>query len=311
MPRLAIDLSAGKPAVLTPVARVIVVSLAMAILPSCVVDRTGQSATEAYQREMAIQATRVQAVQSSLKDTARRLEQIEEVTRARGQDEIMRMESIDQVRAEVARLRGDLEVIQHEVGLDVEFSGKFQEDADYRLAYLETRAAALEEALGLQPPEPPDRRSADELATAMAQEQVAGSQDAQEAGGDDLSGVHTPDELFKLAEGHIAEQRNGAARAVLERFLNQFPDDAKVPEARYRIGQTWYNDGDYQTAILSFQEVLDRHGSSDWAPWAMLRQGQCFESMGQKDNAQLFYDDVVRLFPRTKAAKEAKALRSR
>ena len=43
----------------------------------------------------------------------------------------------------------------------------------------------------------------------------------------------------------------------------------------------------------------------------MLRQGECFEGLGQRDNASLFYDDVIRLFPRSKAAREAKALKSR
>ena len=46
--------------------------------------------------------------------------------------------------------------------------------------------------------------------------------------------------------------------------------------------------------------------SSTWAPWSMLRQGECFESMGKKDEAKLFWQDVVRKYPKSKAAKEAK-----
>jgi TolA-binding protein len=59
--------------------------------------------------------------------------------------------------------------------------------------------------------------------------------------------------------------------------------------------------------VLRFQEVIDKHKSSPWAAYAMLRQGECFEAQGQKDNARLFYEDVVRLYPKSKAAKEAKA----
>ena len=39
---------------------------------------------------------------------------------------------------------------------------------------------------------------------------------------------------------------------------------------------------------------------------AMLRQGECFEAQDQPENARLFYEDVVRLWPKSKAAKEAR-----
>lgn len=282
-------------------------------LAACILDRTGQSATETYKREMAIQATRVQSMDSSLKDAQRRIEQVEEVTRARGQEEIMRMETVDQLRSAVAEIRGDLEVLQHDIGVDTEFAGKFQEDADFRLTYLEARAAAIEKNLGLQAPPPPDRRSASVIAPTSTGDGTGATTTTTQApadGGEVEIKASTPEEMFKLAEGHLAENRPKVARAVLERFLAQYPSDSRIPEVRYRLAQTWYTEGEYQKAILGYQEVLDKHGSSAWASWAMLRQGQCFESLGQKDNAQLFYDDVIRLYPKSKAAKEARTLKS-
>ena len=38
----------------------------------------------------------------------------------------------------------------------------------------------------------------------------------------------------------------------------------------------------------------------------MLRQGECFDAVSQPANAKLFYEDVIKLYPKTKAAKEAK-----
>lgn len=296
--------------------------LFLLVVMSCVLDRTGQSATEAYKRQMALQGTRTEALQESVREAMRRVDQLEEVTRARGQEEIYRMENLDQLRNEVASLRGDLEVLQHEIGLDVEFSGRFQEDADYRLTWLEKRTTALEDSLGLETPEPPERKDADTIAAAMdptddTGDPVADSQGTSGEGGtaepDDSSEAapRTPEEMFALAESHIEADRPRAARAVLQRLVDEHPDHEKVSEARYRVGQTWFIEGRYQQAILAFQEVLDKHGSSGWAPWSMLRQGQCFEALGQSENAQIFYDDVVRLYPKSKAAKEARSLRRR
>lgn len=285
------------------------------LLAGCVLDRTGQSATEAYKREMALHATRITAIEASLKESETRVRQLEEVTRARGQEEIMRMETVDQVRNELARIRGELEVFQHNRGVETEFQGKFQEDVDFRMSYLEARAAALEKALGVQAPAPPEKRAASVIAAAGGtSDSSTTTVSGNPTPGTDTNAASepvatTPDEVFTLAQTHLAESRNKAARAVFERFIAQFPKDERVPEARYRAAQTLYNEGDYQKAILGFQEVLDKHGTSPWASWAMLRQGQCFESLGQKQNALVFYDDVIRLYPKSKAAKEAKTLK--
>lgn len=62
----------------------------------------------------------------------------------------------------------------------------------------------------------------------------------------------------------------------------------------------------YKQAILRFQSVIDQFKSSSWAPWAMLRQGECFEEQGQGDNAKVFFSEVVRLYPSSRAAATAK-----
>jgi len=40
----------------------------------------------------------------------------------------------------------------------------------------------------------------------------------------------------------------------------------------------------------------------------MLAQGDAFKEWGQSDNARLFYEEVVRVYPKSEAAKEAKKL---
>jgi TolA-binding protein len=124
----------------------------------------------------------------------------------------------------------------------------------------------------------------------------------------------TPEERLALAREHLQAGRTAPARAILLQLIEsagETGDKAQLAELRYLVGDSLYKEGQYQPAILAFQEVVDRHNDSDRAAWAMLRQGQCFEALGQRDNAGLFYDDVIRLFPRSKAAKEAKNLKSR
>ncbi|NOY25646.1 MAG: tetratricopeptide repeat protein [Oligoflexia bacterium] len=278
----------------------------------CVLDRTGQSASETWHREALLQRTRTDNLENQFTEIEARVDQLEELTRARGQDEIMRMETLDQVRTEVANIRGDVEVLNHDIGRKVIQGAAQAEDAAYRLQWLEDRTAQLESSLGLEPTPPPvivaDEADADTGDTADSAD--GGTQDTSPGDQDrpltTATAVTDPDEMLALAKEHLAAGRNQAAEAVLNRLVKLHPDDANLAEVRYRLAEASFNAGEYQAAVLRFQEVIDRYKKSAWAPWAMLRQGECFDKQGQPDNAKLFYEDVVRLWPKSKAAKDAR-----
>lgn len=282
--------------------------LTATLLGGCVMDRTGQSASEQYKRELTKQGTRVANLEGQFDRMDDRVSQQEELTMARGQEEIMRMESLDQVRQEVARMRGDFEVLSHDYDQRSADSVARDEDYSFRVQWLETRADQLEKSLGVKTPPapkpvalttaPPTLTLNPDGTTSAPPEVVDNSVPAD---------VTEPAALLKLAEDHLAAGREKAAEAVLNRFIELHPKDERAPEAYYRRAEAAFNSGDFPSAVLRFQMVIDNYKASTWAPWAMLRQGECFESQGQNDNAKLFYEDVVRLWPKSKAAKEAKA----
>lgn len=287
--------------------------LALALLPACVLDRSGQSASEQYRRELALQGSRVGNLEGQFDKVDARVAQLEELSRARGQEEIQRMETLDEVRGEVGRIRGDLEVLRHEYQQTSTDSYSRGEDSTFRLTWLEMRAEAVEKSLGVKPPPPPTREATSGTPAAAGTAGAAGTATtpatpakATDPASDTGQNVTDPDAMLKLAEEHLAEGREKAAIAVLDRFIKQFPDNKRVPEAHYRRAEAEFNAKNYPAAVLRFQEVIDKYRSSPWSSWAMLRQGECFEAQGQKDNARLFYEDVVRLWPKSKAAKEAK-----
>lgn len=271
------------------------------LLLSCVLDRTGQSASETMRREIALQGVRLSNVEASLQDAERRVAQLEELQRDRGQQEIQKMETVDELRSELGRLRGDVETVLHDTTSSGQSVSKMLEDAEFRVTWLEARAAQLEKTLGVKPPPPPER----------APEEGAGSGSGSGSGTGAAiasadAGVTDPDAMMKLAEDHLAAGREQAAAAVLQRFIKDNPQSPRLAEAKYRYAEAAFNAKDYKAAVLRFQDVIDAHKTSVWASWAMLRQGECFEVQGQAANAKLFYEDVIRLWPKSSAAKEAK-----
>lgn len=284
------------------------------LLPACVLDRTGQSATEQYKRQMKLTTARIDNLEQQVDKIDGKLGQIDEITQVRGQQDVMQMETLEQVRGEVSRLRGAYEELKFATDRTTAEEQKVLEDAAFRIEWLDSRAAQLEKNLGLKAPPPPamgakpaEGSGASGTGTgggaATVTEKPAGGNPAPAEGATE---VKDPVELMKLATDHLKAGRNAAAESVLNRLLELHPNHEKAVEARYRLGEVAYNEKSYPQAVLRFQLVIDKHKKSKWAPWAMLRQGEAFDAQGQKDNAKLFYEEVERLWPDSPAAKDAR-----
>lgn len=276
----------------------------------CVLDRTGQSASYAYERELAVQKSRAEELERVNDELERRLSQLEEVTRYRGQQEAAKMENLDQVRVEVQRLRGEVELARHDRETGGQEAEAFRQDAEFRTTYLEARVAELEKALGLTPPPPPESgtKGAAVVEGGASGPTVSGEGEVKLPEGEpqEVGSASGPDELLALAEENLRDGKPKVARAVLERFIRENPDHERLLEAKYRLAESYFNEGEYQQAVLRFEDVVQGGGTSPWVAWSMVRQGECFKAMGKDAEAQIFWEDVVARFPRSKAAKEAK-----
>lgn len=279
---------------------------------ACVLDRTGQSGTDAIRRELILHDQQISTLETDATDATRRLVQVEEVTRTLGQDQLDRLETLESIRQEVASLRGDVDVLVHETDVRNEAADGFQVDTDARLRVLEARVQNLERTLGVKPPD----TSAITAGTGTAgTASTAGTTGTATASTNPTASTteattsaapSTPDEFFALIETNLQDGNNTAARSVAQRFLQDNPTHNRAPEAQYRIAESFQNEKKYKEAAASYQVVVDKYKDSSWAPWAMLRQGECFDSLGRRDAAELFWNDLIRLYPKSKAAKEAK-----
>jgi len=272
--------------------------------PGCVLDRTGQSVTSAAQREMVIQASRVAEAQRLTGDLERRVLEMEEVLRYRGQQQAEKLENLDQVTAEIRRMRGDLELIQHTSSQESAAESTFKDDASFRLQYSENRIQALEKALGLSAPPMP-------VVPQKGEGAVDGAVQEKNVVPDDKAVEQESGDLFELGQNHQKQGRHQAARAVYARFIAETEEDDRLGEARFRYAETWYSEGLYQQAILKLEDVVKDTPDSNWAAWAMVRQGECFQKMDRMEEAELFWEDVLSRHPDTAAALQARTLLNR
>ena len=76
------------------------------LMLACILDRTGQSATQRMQRELMDHRTRIQNIERQFIQVEARVNQLEELTHSRGKKELMQLENLDELQSEVVRLRG-------------------------------------------------------------------------------------------------------------------------------------------------------------------------------------------------------------
>lgn len=223
-----------------------------------------------------------------------RIASLETTLREQGLERAAGRQTAEAVAADVARVRGTIEELQFEVqGLRRDLDA-FRVDAEERALHAEARLAQLERVLALTPP--PRQRVDGSATPAEAPPETPAPTPAAPA---------TFDERLADAEGRMKDGKQAAARALLEALLATDPAHARASEVQYRLAETWFNEGRWREAARAFQVVTDRHAKSSWAPWAMLRIGECFEAQGRPGDARTFFDAVVATYPRTEAAKEA------
>lgn len=87
------------------------------------------------------------------------------------------------------------------------------------------------------------------------------------------------------------------AREGFEEILKRFPKSERAGNAQFWLGEIYYKENWFEKAILEYQKVIDGYPKGNKVASALLKQGFAFEKLGQKANARLILEDLVRRFP--------------
>jgi tol-pal system protein YbgF len=153
-----------------------------------------------------------------------------------------------------------------------------------RVKEIEKRLAAVEERIG--------------KLSAAGPAAVSSPESAQE--------WKSPEEMYEYAVGQVKGGNPKKGRETLSAFAARHPDHKLVPNALYWKGEAFYAEKDYENAILSFQDVVDKYPGGDKASDAMYKQGLSFLSLKDTRNARVLLELVQTKYPKSKAAELAK-----
>jgi tol-pal system protein YbgF len=176
------------------------------------------------------------------------------------------------LRDEMARMRGQLEVLANQA----EAADKRQKDL---YLDIDTRLRKLEQA-GEQTAKPAAAAEADVSPAENKAYQAALDQ-------------------FKLGNYKLAV-------SAMEGFQVTYPSSALAPNAQYWIGMAYSGQRDYKSAIAAQRKLLTNWPDSPKAPDALLGVASAQETMGDRRSAQRTLEELISKYPSSSSAASAK-----
>lgn len=248
----------------------VLLSLALLPLPAAagLFDDTEARRQIAELREQTKQATELQAQAKA------RLETLESALRM----QLELANQIEALRGELARLRGQVEVLQHEAGTGQKRQRDYYVDLDTRLRALESATEKLARAPAIAPPPSEAPKSDPAVITREYEAALA---------------------LFKDA-------KYKEAQTAFAGFVERHPDDPLAPSAQYWLGNSHYALRDCKKALSAQEVVVEKWPDSNKTPDALLVIGTCQKDLGNAKASRKTFEALLAKYPATEAASKAK-----
>ena len=93
--------------------------------------------------------------------------------------------------------------------------------------------------------------------------------------------------------------------ASFRAFAAQHPRDARVPDARFWLADSYFAQQRYAEAIPEYEAVIGQYPASRRVPTAMLKQAQARLALGDRAGCQSLRDLIGR-FPQAREAAQAR-----
>ena len=231
---------------------------------------------------------------------------------------------LDQLQAEVQKLRGDVEVQGRELEVMKQRQRDLYLDIDRRLRRVEVGSAAAPAApetatpplVGLPPtaapaaPASPTASLPPPVATAPTPPAAPVAPAAAPAPAAPALPVPAVDPAreqlaYQAAFDLLKEGRYPESIAAFEQFLVGYPAGAYSDNAQYWLGEARYVTRDFQTAVRDFNTVLQTYPASPKVPDAMLKLGYAQYELQDWAAARQVLTELRQKYPNSTAARLA------
>jgi tol-pal system protein YbgF len=174
----------------------------------------------------------------------------------------------ERLNQEIARLRGQVEMLTNELANEQRRQKDFYNDLDARLRRME-----------------PQRLSVD---------------------GKDVEVTANEQKTYDAALAYFKAGDYKNASSAFSNFLRLYPQSGYAASAYYWLGNTYYALRDYKNAIATQQTVVKNYPGTPKAPDALLNIASCYTELRDRAAAKKTLESLVEQYPDAPATQTAK-----
>lgn len=256
-------------------------------------------------RQIANERARVDGLSAQIGSQTQQLETVnarlgkieEALSRNQNQAVLDLFREIEAVKSELAKLRGQMEVMNNGLEQTHKRQQDFYVDLDTRLRRLEAASGAPPPVGAGPTPGAGPSGSADALASAKP------GAIAPPTG---AAAANAETRAYEAAQNLRRIGNYQGAVIAFQNFLKQYPKSTLAASAQYWIGDSYFNMRDYRLAIASQRLLLVTYPDSSKVPDALLNIASAQAEMGETAAARKTMDELVAKHPATEAAEKAR-----
>ena len=249
-----------------------------------------------------IRSMRAQIEQQN-RDNDVRLQKIEESIRNLGI--IQLLNQIEQLNAEIAKLRGQVEVMSN---LDEQLTKRqrdFYLDIDTRLRKVEGVPPDTTTGSSSSSIAPPNALPSGPLNAVPGASSVASPSPTSPA---QIAAMRAKeDAVYDVGSNAFKRGDYVAATRAFRTYIKDYPTGQLVSNAHYWMGISYFNLKDYASARNTQDTLLKQYPDSSKAPDALLAVASIYTEIGDNGSARNALEDVIARYPASEAANKARA----
>ncbi|MET0441065.1 MAG: tol-pal system protein YbgF [Casimicrobiaceae bacterium] len=268
---------------------------------------------EEARKRIADTNARLAQVQKQLDD---RIAALEGQLRSQGLVDLFN--SVEQIKSEIARLRGQVEVLTHELEQAQKRQRDLYVDLDSRVRKLESAGSAA------APPADPNTAAGGTILPSApgggapgapvtpppaAAPPVASGTGAMPPGVPPPARPADPAAEQRAYDAALDQFKRGdypGSIASFSNFVRAYPQSALAPSAQYWVGNAYYARKDYRASIAAQRTLISVYPSSNKVPDALLNIASAQSDLNDNAAARRTLEELMSKYPQTEAALKAR-----
>ncbi len=216
-------------------------------------------------------------------------------TQGAGQANVELLNRLTQLQSEMKALRDQVETLQNENTQLKERNRVQYIDLDSRLNKFETGGTTANSGAAMAATKPVVNKPVTKPSVSVSSSNMVSSDPANE------------EAAYGVAFDALKQKDYVESARLFKTFIDTYPQAQLAPNAWYWLGESYYVTQNYDIAQQSFEGLLSQFPDSSKVPDGMLKLGYCQAQLGQKDRARNTFNDVLRLYPMSDAARFAQS----